>query len=547
MKRSFVFSLLLAIIGFLTACTPLYRQTFNDEGTARGWTQKQTDAAFAYADRTYWSREVGDNKYVIVYGKIPTSKVREQMEGVLKDLDGGLDPKNAEMAQYLQTFKLRKDMEHDEEIAEAIYERLKASELETQFKQGLGDIPSEGPEADFAEGYNVKKIYLAKSMVDAFPFKSEQIEAAKKNGTLKVIQHATVDLSSEYDHKVPNPDNPDDQNDFKWQSRHEALDLTNYKIVDTAKPLDNHGNYIEGYRIIEGKKESRPALKVFFPEAGGEAIVLVDTDEEGQPGFGIPDILENLSSETDVSTLINNGTLLDELFTKKEKKAARVVPENKLFKIEIQPLGAPVDEWTKAPDANGWIVPFKYASDRGDNYNVRVHFKKPDFSKSTDISEVHAHSEYMEIEYMEIEYIEKEYTRAGERYEASSGQVNEYYRPSAAFAGKVKAKVETEDSTKKLSFEFEDGSIVEGFVTPGKNKFIEEAPYAKSYTEGEKRWWIEKSAGSSVYDKRKGVGKPKEQTGEYGDDSQEDQFKAYGAQSRRGGDGEMIKKAPHQQ
>src|SRR5208337_2820966 len=100
MKRSFVFSLLLAIIGFLTACTPPYRQTFNDEGKARGWTQKQTDAAFAYADRTFWSREVGENKYVISFGKVPTAKVREQLEGVLKDLDAGLDPKNAEMKQY---------------------------------------------------------------------------------------------------------------------------------------------------------------------------------------------------------------------------------------------------------------------------------------------------------------------------------------------------------------------------------------------------------------------------------------------------------------
>src|SRR5574337_765029 len=148
-----VFALFAALIG----CVPPYRQTFNDEGKAKGWTQKQTDAAFAYADRIFWSHEVGENQYVISYTKVPTSKVREQLEGVLKDLDGALDPKNAEMKQYLDTFNLRKDMEHDEDVAQAIYDRVRASELQTEFSQKMGDTPTDGPEAEMAQGYNVRK------------------------------------------------------------------------------------------------------------------------------------------------------------------------------------------------------------------------------------------------------------------------------------------------------------------------------------------------------------------------------------------------------
>jgi hypothetical protein len=125
-----------------------------------------------------------------------------------------------------------------------------------------------------------------------------------------------------------------------------------------------------------------------------------------------------------------------------------------------------------------------------------------------------------------VEYIEKEYTRSGERYEASNGKVIEYFRPSAAFAGKVKAKVLSDDSTKKVSFEFEDGSLVEGMVTAGKNKFLADEPYAKSYNEGQKRWWIERSEGSKVYDKRKLVGQPKEQTGEYSESDMESSVRA---------------------
>jgi hypothetical protein len=40
-------------------------------------------------------------------------------------------------------------------------------------------------------------------------------------------------------------------------------------------------------------------------------------------------------------------------------------------------------------------------------------------------------------------------------------------------------------------------------------------PYAKSYNEGQKRWWIESSNEDGKYDKRKSVGQPKESTGGY--------------------------------
>jgi hypothetical protein len=511
MKKSLAAIAATLILGFLTACTPPYRQTFNDEGKAKGWTQKQTDAAFAYADRTFWSREVKENTYVISYGKVPTSKVEQQLVGVLKDLDAGLDPKNTEMKQYLDTFKLRKDMTHDEEIAQAIYDRVRASELQGEFSQKMGDTPEYGIEAELAQGYNIRKIYVNKPMAEAFPFTSDQIEAAKKSGTLKQIASAELDYSNEYDHKEADPKAPEDQNAFVWKARHQKIVLTEFKIVDVDKPLDNKGDYIEGYRVIEGKQESRPAIKVFFPTSGEMAILLVDLDEEGQPGFGVPDIIEDISNTINVQELITDGELLNSLFDKKEAKKNRVVQEAQLFKIEIMPIGGHIDEWQKSPDASGWIVPFKYVTERGDNYNVRVHYKKPSFDPST--ASTHPHSEYMEIE-----YIEKEFTKSGERYEASNGKVIEYFRPRKEFSGPVKATVQYEDNTKKVSFEFEDGSVVDGFVTPGKNKFVEDTPYAKSYNEGQKRWWIESSSNDGKFDKRKSVGQPKEETGEYSED-----------------------------
>jgi len=256
---------------------------------------------------------------------------------------------------------------------------------------------------------------------------------------------------------------------------------------------------------------------------------LVDADQSGMPGFGVPDVIEDISSETDLQDLMQNTTLLNSLFDKKEAKKNRDVPDAQLFKIEIAPLGKHIDEWQKSPDSIGWIVPFKYAAvPLGDNYNIRIYFKKPKIDPENPEA---AHSQ---LEYLQIEYIEKEFTKAGNQYEPSAGKVVEYFHPRKDFTGLVKARVDYEDSTKKITFEFPDGTIIDGVVTQGKNKFIEDTPYAKSYNEGSsasgaKRWWIESSNGDGNYDKRKSVGQPKEITGEYYGDAMDDARAQYGA------------------
>src|SRR5208282_368962 len=254
----------------------------------------------------------------------------------------------------------------------------------------------------------------------------------------------------------------------------------------------------------------KPALKIFFPPSGGAAVVLIDVDREGEPGFGLPDIIEKVYSLTSVQDIIRQGTLVDALFQEKSAQKDRTVPPIEVFKIEIAKVDQPINVWEKAPTDVGYIVPFKYVTATGDNYNVRIKFKAPKITSDSE-AEAHAHSEYMMVE-----YIEKEYTTAGNRYQASQGAVTEYYRPKKEFAGLVKAQVVYEDDTKKLDFIFPDGNEITGFVTSGENKFIESTPYAKAYAEGGKRFWIETSGGT-VYDKRKHVSPPKELVGEYFD------------------------------
>ena len=498
------------LAGLLGGCAPPYRQAFWDEGKQQKWTEKQTKAAFAYADRIFSAHEMpeGSGKYVILYGKVPTSKVREQLETVLKNFDSALDPRNAEMRQYLEQFNLRSDLEHDEAITETIHTRVAAADLEHQFQQDMGEIPAYGPEAEMTAGYNIRKIFLAKDMAQAFPFKSEVIEGAKKDGTLVEIEHGSFSISSKYDHKDSDPNKLDDQNEFVWKAKNEGIELTNYKIVDVDKPTDNQGNYIEGFRVVDGHKESLPCLKIFFPPSGGPAIILVDTDREGDPGYGIPDILQQTGMIHNVSDVIRTSDLVDSLFVEK-KQEKRVLPPHTLFAIEISRLDSPSDPWQQAPDASGYSVPFKYMTGLGDNYNIRIHFKTPKIDPADPESMAKMHTGLMDVD-----YIEKEYTASGNQYMASTGQVIEYYRPKAAFATQVKAEVLNDDNTKKVSFVYADGTEVDGFIPPGPNKFIEDKPYAISFNEGQKRWYIEKHD-SDVFSRRRTVSPPKEKTGEY--------------------------------
>ena len=163
----------------------------------------------------------------------------------------------------------------------------------------------------------------------------------------------------------------------------------------------------------------------------------------------------------------------------------------------------------------------------GDNYNVRIHYKK--IEDDIDRERIPELRSSRTACTWRSSTSRRNTPRRATSYEPSAGKVLEYYRPKSEFAGKVKAQVLHFDDTKKLQFEFEDGSIVEGFINPGKNKFIEDEPYAKSYNEGQKRWWIEKSDGSKVYDKRKSVGQPKESTGEYSDSEIEDAMRGQSA------------------
>ena len=509
MKKLFA---LLASTLFLVSCAPPYRQAFDDAATQNNWTKKQELLAFAFADKIFWSKESKDQsgQYVFLYSRVPMSEVASQLAKILSDYDQIQSPRSQDFRKMSEYYNLKKDLEHEEEVEQTIYARVHAADLENQFKQQLGESINYGPEAEMLKGYNIRRIYINKPLTEAFPFKSDLVEAARKDGTLKEIERGELDITSPYDHKDVDPNHVEDPNAFTWHPRKVSIRLINYKIITTDKPQDNRGSYLEGTRIVDGKEESQPCLKIFFVPNSNAALVLLDPQREGEAGFGVPQIMNNMYSINNIQDVIRDGKLIDALFVE-PKKEKRQVPPPEIFKIEISRMDKAIDPWQH--DSNGYAVPFKYRLGVGDNYNVHIKFAQPNVDPNDTEAVVTASSDFLDIQ-----WIAKEYTKAGNQNAAGPGQVIEYYRPKPDFVKHVKARVLYNDNTKKLEFQLPDGSTFQGFITQGPNKFIEDKPFAVAYTEGEgengKRWWIEKE-NSDLYTKRKLVSPPKESTGSY--------------------------------
>lgn len=484
-------------IGMLGAasCEPPYHRNFFDPCKAAGHTEEQCKAQFADADRIVFSKEQPDHTYVVVDSMLSFDDVLGQLKKLLADFRELLDYKNKEGLAYIEFAKLRKPLEHQEEVIGTIHQRVLVAAVYVKFQSMMGEVSSE--DLEHMKGYDPRKVFWTGDPTKIFPFTSDQIESAKKRGVLKAIEHYEFSFYRELDRKESDPAHPEDKNEFIWRHKETGLDLTNYKIIDDKKPDDNKGNYIEGHVVFKdkdgvAKKESVPRLKVFFHPNGGSAIIVIDSDREGKDsGFGLPDYVEQIGGILGAQDVVRNDEILGKLFQEKEKEK-RIPPMPKKIFVEIAPLGGPVSVWQAcAEDAgcdpkDGWLVPFKYWNFKKTNYEVEIKFKKSGHESDPSI---------IADEFRELEYIAKVWD--------GPGAVKEYFRPKKEFAGKVRAEVGYEDGRKKIHFVFQNGHEEDVSVTPGDNIVIETEPYAKDFTEGQKRWHLEKSKGSSVFDKRR--------------------------------------------
>ncbi len=485
------------LLAFSFGCATTYRDEFLKQAKEKNWTKEEQLAAYYASFRVYFAKPANDGKFTVLYSRLPKSEVTKQLGKYLADLSGFLDYRDEEADRYMKAFGLREHFEWEEKLFKVVKARARAAELQDTFKEMIGENSSmpgmAGEGEDLSHGYS-EYIFRNGNLRDLFPFKSTVIEEAKKNGLLKQVEHFSMERYQEFHHKEPDPNAPDDRNKFVWRSKKIALEITKYKIMtEGVRPENNYGNYEEVYRVLDGKKESAPAVQMFLDESGSFGVAVIDVDEERKgSGFGLPDFVERLP-ENDVASEAMFARLFPE-----EEKYKRIEPKRPPIRVEIARVGERANVWEKATDPKGWTVPLTYQQKPlHDNYNVRIKFKMPDVKES---ESGHPHHLF------QIEYIEKEWNSGASSFEWGVGKVVEYYRPKPPYDQPVLgARVMLEESPKKLQLVVPDGTEKVGFITPLSNIFVEDRPEQIAYTVGDERWLIRDEDHDGIYEKRKKI------------------------------------------
>lgn len=499
----------------LSGCAARYKDEVLAKAKSEGWNEAQQYAAYHYSLRLFLMEKSTAGEYVFLFPRLSKAQVRERFERFLQDFNNILDPKNEEMWRYIEFFDLRKELEREERIYKATYDRLRVAELADQFTKLIGTGSSYGEETWRVEGYNIKQVFG-----DNFTsyFKSELIERAKRDGRLQPIEHIVWFADQKLAEKQPNPNNPTDPNDFIWLARRRGIELVNYKVLNPGeKPQENTGNYLEGVRLelvidlktnkISMQRESQPALRIFM-ERGGSGVMVLDTDIENEDiGFGLPDVVETIAVAS-ANDLLTSSNVIGRLFEVKQKYK-RVPPRFPPIQFQMAPTGKEEELWEIATDVGGWKVPLGYKNKQGNNYNVKL---KTEREKLTDGSLG---------QYTIIKYLEKEWINGTNRYQPSMGAVVERYKMRPPFnGGLVSAQVLHAEDTKKVSLVLPNGREEKGLVAPGMNNvFIEDRPFAIIYTDGQKRYMLVDEDNDGKFEKRKELAVPPEyKTGNYTND-----------------------------
>lgn len=489
-----------AIIAFIAVfsfgCATSYRSEFLRQAKDAGWTEEQQLAALYASYRDYFGLPGEDGTFTVLYSRLPKEEVTKQLDRFLADLSDVLNYQDEDWSQYIKIFGLRGHFEQREKIFKALRARVRAAELQDVFREMIGEISSYDGEYgnDLSRGYS-EYIFRTGNLRDLFPFKSSVIEEAKRNGLLQEIERFSFERQREFDRKEPDPDSLNDPNKFVWRSKKYALEITKYKIMNVGeRPENNLGNYEEIYRVVDGKKESAPAVQAFLDGRGGVAVAVIDIDEEKKVlGFGLPDFVEKIRE---------NELVAEEMFTclfPDEQAYKRIEPKSPPIRVEIARVGEEeFSAWEEATNPDGWMVPLTYKQKPlHDNYSVRIRFRMWD---SQEAGGGHGHSDF------QVDYITKEWNNGNYPLEWSVGKVVEYYRPKSPYNQTLlSARVIFEEDLKRVSFVFPDGTEKVGFITPYPNIFIEDKPEAIAYTVGNERWIIEDKNHDGKYERRKRI------------------------------------------
>ncbi len=490
MRKQLTLTFVALVVLLSTSCGPAYRSDFMGMRDKRGDTEEQKLAAY-YDSFRFVALEWDDteNEFQISFDKLTYADLEKQLNKRLEDYNHFLDYKNKDMAEFIKYFGLRPRYERREEILELSRDRVRVARLSNDFQKFMGTRSSYSSygssKPDPHDSLDISKIYDPRDMKTVYVFDSELINRARQDGTLKLVEEFVWTSNRTYGVKEPDPADPDDPNKFTWRQVKMGMKFRSYKVISdgTEKPRNNQVDYIEGFRLIDGKEESLPALRLFVLQH--QSVLVIDQDKENELGFGLPEIVQKLGKVTSGLSLMEKRRV-SVLFPDKPKSKRIKPPDKPEVKIEIATVGQPPDLWEEFKDSAGWKTP-TYKNNRGDNYSVRIKFVRHKQGDNPDS---------LESRLRQIEHLMKRYT--------GINKAVEYYKPRAPF--NVRNILQASDgmgsSGKRLRIEFDNGEETSGNVTSGQNIFIEEKPEKVAYSNGGKRFVVWDKDNDGIFEVR---------------------------------------------
>ena len=473
-------------IGCIGGMPGPFRSNVAVQTKSRGWTDRQSEAAKGRAYLYFLDTHNDPLDDIDTKTVLPLPAIKFELfslEGIIARIDNWLSDYNdllgyklEEYVKYVNLFGLRPALTHDEKVMKTISARVRTAFLYNKFRKMLKNEFMVSTDESDENWYDIGKIFGSVSPYILYPFNIERINNARKSNNLKKIKSCNIKIGADVD-----------------------LELSSYNVVYEASSKDDVGPYIEGYRIRNGRKEGHPCLKVFTSIREGEyhSVMVIDTKREGDPGFGLPDIIEDRNLIVGMEDILQDRKLIDTLFVI-PKKNERTPPKISPVYVEMAGTEHYVDVWEKTKDAiHGYKLTFNYKNQDESNYNVRF-----------------------EVSESKIKYIKKEWTN-GSRLDASYSRVVEYFKPKYPYDELLLQAIRFNLPTgpqhvQAFLFIGKDGSSEFVPITPGINKYIQDQPSIICYSVGNQRYAIKKSHGSLIFDKKREIPlSPLEQTGAY--------------------------------
>ena len=476
MRRAIYLFLALGCVGlmlFLAGCPKSYEGVLWDEALNKGLTEDEALTALFESYKYLLFKVNEDGSWQVDYSKWPIGYVEQMTADLLSGLDYLLSYKSKAWSKLIDALPgLRAYLEREEVKWRWVHQRVRHVRLHDYFVELMGtsgkssstSASSSSWESSWgsgaeAQGHQItengdyetpdralirsgtgvkrKKVYSSSGescytlsllwpktdLHKLYPFVADYVARAREEGTLRDVSHFLVLDYGQFGKAEVEPSTGRSY----WEARVRGLDIVSYMVrEDEEIPETNQVQYVEIYRVEfevqpDGtytilSRESKPALKGFMSKYSNQIDVLViDTDREGDWGWGTPDVITRVSGVREGRDLYLyprwRSDVLDKLFQKALDRASereKLRPKPTLPVEIVYRKGFRFDVWEACPES-GCVVPYDYKSHDWDAKII--------FVEGTESEEL-----------KQIEWFVKEYS--------SVRKVIEYYEPLPEFAGR---------------------------------------------------------------------------------------------------------------